>query len=168
MISLPQQMLESACPRTRVRPQALTDYPLPAPPELSTLTAWRVDVAGLAIALCLAVLYLWVRARRPLPGIQERAWPVRRTAAWIAGCVLIVWLTSGLLGVYAPVQFSAHLGQYAPLALVCAPLLVAGRFGDLIRERIAPRSDGSAGLREIVEWRPSTRLGRWLTNPAKH
>ncbi|MEV0923233.1 cytochrome c oxidase assembly protein [Brachybacterium paraconglomeratum] len=147
--------------------EALTDYPLPAPPELSTLlTAWRVDVAGLAIALCLAVLYLWVRARRPLPGIQERAWPVRRTAAWIAGCVLIVWLTSGLLGVYAPVQFSAHLGQYALLALVCAPLLVAGRFGDLIRERIAPRSDGSAGLREIVEWRPSTQLGRWLTNPA--
>ena len=43
--------------------EALTDYPLPAPPELATLlTTWRVDVAGMALALGLAVTYLGVGA----------------------------------------------------------------------------------------------------------
>lgn len=147
--------------------EALTDYPLPAPPELATLlTTWRVDVAGMAIALGLAVIYLWVRVRRPVTAPSGQPWPVVRTSAWIAGCVVIFWATSGAPGVYAPVQFSVHLGQHALLALVAAPLLVAGRFGDLVRERIAPRSDGSAGLREIVDWKPSSRLGQRLTHPA--
>ncbi|APX31857.1 hypothetical protein BH708_03000 [Brachybacterium sp. P6-10-X1] len=147
--------------------EALTDYPLPAPPELTALlTTWRVDVAGMALALGLAVIYLWVRMRRLVPETGGRTWPVARTAAWIAGCAVILWATSGAPGVYAPVQFSAHLGQHALLALVAAPLLVAGRFGDLVRERIAPRSDGSAGLRELVDWKPGSRVGQWLTHPA--
>lgn len=147
--------------------EALTDYPLPAPPELATLlTTWRVDVAGMALALGLAVIYLWVRMRRPVTDTGGRPWPVSRPLAWVAGCAVIFWVTSGAPGVYAPVQFSVHLGQHALLALVAGPLLVAGRFGDLVRERIAPRSDGSAGLRELVDWKPRSRTGQWLAHPA--
>jgi len=119
----------------------------------------------MTIALGLAVVYLWVQVRRPVAGTDRQPWPVGRTSVWLAGCAVIFWVTSGAPGVYAPVQFSVHLGQHALLALVAAQLLIAGRFGDLVRERIAPRSDGSAGLRELVEWRPGSRLGRWLTHP---
>lgn len=146
--------------------EALTDFPLPGAPDLATLfTAWRADVAGAALALGLAVAYVWVRSRRPLAGSEGRSWPARRSVAWFGGCAVLVWSTSGAPGVYAPVQFSVHLGQHALLALVAAPLLVTGRFGELVRSRIASRTDGSAGLRELVDWKPGSSLGQWLTHP---
>lgn len=73
--------------------------------EAAVLTAEAALVAG---------LYLWA-ARR------VARWPRARTAAFVAGVVV----TFGALGL-PDARLEVHMAQYLALALVGAPLLVAG------------------------------------------
>jgi putative copper resistance protein D len=54
-------------------------------------------------------------------------WPVRNTAAFIGAIVLFTYATSGGLGVYSHITFSAHMIQHMMLALAIPILLVFAR-----------------------------------------
>ncbi|MFZ5850120.1 MAG: cytochrome c oxidase assembly protein, partial [Actinomycetota bacterium] len=153
----------SAPPPEAAEDRQLLDVPwwllgFPAPPPLtaaSWFTAGRLDLlwAGVAVSLALAYLLGVRRLRR-----AAYAWAGRRTLTWLAGCVVLLYATSGAPGLYARVDYTASVTQVVLLALVAAPLLVAGRPWQLVELTVSPRTDGSRGLREwaAVAARPSS------------
>ena len=88
------------------------------------ITAWQLNAAALAVLALLAAWYLGAvaRARR-----QSQAWPIARTAAFVAGLAVCAFATNGSIAVYDMVLFSAHMIGHLLLVMVGPALLVAGR-----------------------------------------
>ena len=84
------------------------------------LTAWQLDAVALAVLVVVAALYLTGVAR-----VGE--WPLRRTAAFLAGLAVIGFATCGSIAVYDQVLFTAHMAGHLALVMVAPPLLVWGR-----------------------------------------
>lgn len=140
--------------------QTLLGFDLPGPPGLATLAlAWRVDVFFAPLALALAVFYV-VGVRR-LHRRGER-WSHGRTAAWTAGCALLLVTSSSGIGRYAPAMFSVHLVHHMLIGMLVPVLLALG--GPLtLAGRALPDGDGP---REWLELLRTSALVRWLTHPA--
>jgi hypothetical protein len=80
-----------------------------AAPELTVerwLTAWNIDILW-AVAAAFGVFFylagVW-RLRR-----RGDKWPVYRTIMWVAGLLLLVWVTGGVINVYQDYLFSIHM-----------------------------------------------------------
>ena len=135
----------------------------PAPPPLTLgryLLACYPDVLWLTVALLGAGLYLAgvVRLRR-----RGDRWSGLRLASWLAGCALLVLMTSGGPGLYGRLHFSTHMLQHMVL-MVGVPLLwVLGAPVTLSLRALTARTDGSLGAREtllqLVHSRPLRLLG---------
>lgn len=98
-----------------------------SPSWLDALESWQPD-PGLLLGLALtATLYLLGVRRAGRRGGQHRSgWPLTRTVAFLASLAAVaVALESGLDG-YAEELLSIHMVQHLVLALVAAPLLLAG------------------------------------------
>ncbi|HEY0517486.1 MAG TPA: cytochrome c oxidase assembly protein [Solirubrobacteraceae bacterium] len=90
----------------------------PTPAHL--LGSWSADPVLIALLLSAAALYLHAARRR------ARAWPVRRSAAFLAGLLaLAVALMSGIDS-YAERLLSVHMVQHLLLMLAAPVLLLAG------------------------------------------
>jgi putative copper resistance protein D len=127
---------------------SLTGYPAPAAPTaLSWLTAWRVEWLFLATGLLAVGLYVAgvVRLRR-----RGDAWPVLRTLSWVAGWLLFLYATNGVLGIYGRVAFSWHMTLHMVEAMVVPIFLVLGAPVTLALRTVRPRSDGTLGPREML------------------
>jgi putative copper resistance protein D len=143
--------------------ERLTGAPLP--PELTIerwVTAWNVDMlwavlAGFAIFFYLAGVW---RLRR-----RGDAWPVYRTIMWVAGMVLLVWVTGGVVNVYQDYLFSMHMVGHMLLTMAIPVLLVAGAPVTLAARAIRKRDDGTRGGREWILWAVHSPVARMLTNP---
>ena len=143
--------------------ERLTGAPLP--PELTIerwVTAWNVDMlwavlAGFAIFFYLAGVW---RLRR-----RGDAWPVYRTIMWVAGMVLLVWVTGGVVNVYQDYLFSMHMVGHMLLTMAIPVLLVAGAPVTLAARAIRKRDDGTRGGREWILWAVHSPVARILTNP---
>ncbi|MFE2750578.1 cytochrome c oxidase assembly protein [Actinosynnema sp. NPDC059335] len=104
--------------------QTVLGYELPDPPSAAgLLLGWRLDLVLGVGALLLATGYL-VGVRR----LRARgdAWPVGRTAAWVAGCAVVLVVTSSGLGRFAPGTFSLHMVSHMALNMLGPVLLVLG------------------------------------------
>ncbi|WP_115163693.1 cytochrome c oxidase assembly protein [Kocuria rosea] len=143
--------------------EILTGYLLPPPLSASGwVTQWRFDWLWIAVAILAACLYL-AGARRLR--YTRTPWPVARTVAFLAGLVLLVYVTCGLPAVYAPILFSIHTTAHLLLAFPVPLLLIAGRPGLLVAALVSARTDGSTGARELTTaWRTS-RAGALLARP---
>ncbi|WP_051580878.1 cytochrome c oxidase assembly protein [Pseudonocardia acaciae] len=111
-------------------------HDLPATMTALDLTVrWRLDLVLGSLAGLAAVVYLLgVRRLRRLAG--ER-WPARYTAAWLAGCAVLLVATSSGLGNYGPAVFSVHMVQHMLLASLAPALLVLGHGLTLARRASA-------------------------------
>ncbi len=143
---------------------ALTGYPMPPPLHLVTwLTAWRIDLLWTTVAVVLLGLYLAGAVRLARRGDR---WPLLRTLPWVAGCLVLVWATSGAPGIYGRVLFSAHMMGHMTMSMVVPPLLVLGAPVTLALRSLTARRDGSYGPREwllaVVHSRLLTLLGHPL------
>ncbi len=141
----------------------ITGYPMP--PELlasSWLTAWRVDLLWLSISGVLIFSYLrgYIRLRR-----RGVSWPVGRALSFIAGCLILVWATSGAPGIYGRVLFSAHMVGHMTVTMVVPPLLVLGAPITLFLRTWPVRQDGSWGIREWLLELVHSRALRWVGHP---
>lgn len=144
--------------------RSLLGFPYPPPVSARTmLTQFEPDWLFIAVAVAALVLYLaGVRRLRA----RGDAWPPGRTVAWVVGCFLLVYATSGGPGVYGSVHFSTHmighmaLMMYVPLPMVLgAPTLLALR-------ALTPRTDHSRGPREWLLHVLRSRYVYLLSRPA--
>jgi putative copper resistance protein D len=84
------------------------------------VTSWQPAPAVLVSAAFASVLYALGVVRR------GRRWPARRTFAFGVGLLAVVVALDSGVDVYADRLVSIHMVQHLVLALVAAPLLVAG------------------------------------------
>jgi cytochrome c oxidase assembly factor CtaG/putative copper export protein len=142
----------------------LIGYPYPPAQTVQTyLTHWHIDWIWLALAVTGAGWYLWsVRKLRQ----RGDAWPVGRTIAWLIGCAVFIWTTSGGPAVYGMIHFSSHMIQHMLLMMfVPLPLVLGGPV--LLALRTLPvRSDGSRGAREWLMLFVHSRWMQFLAKPA--
>ncbi|MCI4658464.1 cytochrome c oxidase assembly protein [Cryobacterium zhongshanensis] len=150
-------------PIARSTSELLTGLPLPAPLTWPRVfDSWSIDVvwllvAGFGIFFYLAGLY---RLRQ-----RGDEWPVLRTASWIAGLLLLVYVTSGAPNIYGPYLVSVNLlGQFT-LVMIVPLLLVPGAPFTLALRAIRSRADGSRGGREWADIIVRSRLVRAITHP---
>ncbi|HKG52447.1 MAG TPA: cytochrome c oxidase assembly protein [Actinomycetales bacterium] len=142
---------------------ALTGYPMPAAPTATTwLTGWRFDLFWTSVAAALLVGYLLGVRRLAVRGDR---WPVGRILCWTAGCLVLVYATSGAPGIYGRVLFSAHMLGHMTMSMVAPPLLVLGAPVTLALRALHRRADGSRGAREWLLEVVHSRLLRVLGNP---
>ena len=138
-------------------------YPLAGPTTPTRLLLdWRADlVVAAAVVLALGCYLGGVhRLRR-----RGDPWPVSRTAAWCAGWLLILFVTSSGLGRYAPSQFSLELVRAVLLGTSAPALLVLGAPVRLLQRSVVPGRDRVPGLFEAVTALLDGPVLRVLTRP---
>jgi putative copper resistance protein D len=142
--------------------ELLTGEPLPPPPTaLRYLTETSVDLLWLVVVAFAVVAYLLGTRRLRSRG---DSWPVLRTLTWLAGCAVLLYVTSGAPAAYGRTLFSVHMVQHMTLSMVVPPLLVLGAPVTLALRALPGRRDGSRGPREwvlvLVESAPVQFLSR--------
>ena len=143
--------------------QLLTGEPLP--PELSMetfFTQWKLDILWALIALWAIGAYL-VAVRR----LKARgdSWPIARTISWVAGMLLLIFVTSGSLNVYQEYLFSVHMVAHMFLTMAIPVLLVPGAPVTLLTRAVQKRADSSKGVREWVLWAVHTKYAEFVSHP---
>ncbi|RVW04793.1 cytochrome c oxidase assembly protein [Rhodococcus spongiicola] len=139
-------------------------YNLHGPPSFARLALdWRFDLIFGTAAIVLAVLYA-VGLRR----LRSRgdSWPLGRSIAWFAGCLVLLVATSSGVGRYAPAVFSVHMGAHMALSML-APVLLAlgGPFTLALRALRPAGKDGVPGPREWLLSFLHSPISRFLTHP---
>lgn len=139
-------------------------YNLDGPPTFARLMLdWRFDLIFGTAAILLAVLYLvGLRTLRK----RGDSWPVGRTIAWLAGCVVLLVGTSSGVGRYAPAMFSVHMGAHMALSMLAPVLLALGGPITLALRALRPAGkDGVPGPREWLLSFLHSPISRFLTHP---
>jgi putative copper resistance protein D len=150
-------------PTVQTPAQVLTDEPLP--PELTPLgyiTSWNIDILwGL---FCAFAIFFYIAGVVRLHRRGD-SWPVLRTVSWIAGIVLLFWVTSGVVNVYQQYLFSIHMLGHMLLAMAVPILLVPGAPVTLAMRAIRKRQDDSRGAREWILLAVHSRYATVLSHP---
>jgi cytochrome c oxidase assembly factor CtaG/putative copper export protein len=128
----------------------------------SFMTSWYPDwiIGFLMLAVAAAYMRAVVRLRR-----RGDTWSIPRTAAFLVGCLLLIWLTSAGPAVFGKTSFSGHMIQHMGIMLYAPILLVLGAPTLLLLRATTPRPDGSMGLREWTLWAVNSRFSHFLTRP---
>jgi cytochrome c oxidase assembly factor CtaG/putative copper export protein len=139
-------------------------YDLAGPPTVArVLFDWRFDLVFGTAAIVFAVIYVLavLRLRR-----RGDAWPAGRTAAWLLGCLVLVFATSSGVGRYMAAMFSMHMAAHMLLSMLTPILLALGAPVTLaLRALPAAGRDDPPGAREWLLAALHSRVSRVLTNP---
>ena len=143
--------------------EILTNIPLPPPVTLERLfTLWNFDL--LWILVCAFAIFFYVagvvRMRR-----RGDTWPLYRTVLWIAGILLLFYVTNGGVNVYERFLFSQHMLAHMTLGMLIPVLLVPGAPITLALRTIEKRADGSRGPREWIMLAVHSRPFAIFANP---
>ena len=142
--------------------ELLTGSPLPPPVTVERLfTLWNFDI--LWILICGFGIFFYVAGVLRLRRRGDK-WPVLRTVLWIAGMLLLFYITNGGINAYEKFLFSQHMLAHMVLGMGIPVLLVPGAPITLALRAVEKRTDGSRGAREwvllLVHSRMFTFLGR--------
>jgi putative copper resistance protein D len=135
------------------------------PPELTPsvwITLWDIDILWLVIALAGIFFYL-AGVRR----LKQRgdAWNSGRTASWIAGMLVLLYVTNGAPNAYHEFLFSVHMVGHMMLSMLVPVLLVPGAPVTLLSRAVKARKDDSWGPREWVLWAVHTPFAKFVSHP---
>ena len=139
-------------------------YEVPRPPSvLRLLTFWRFDTFVGMGALVLAVLYVagMIRLRR-----RGDDWPPGRTAAWLIGCLALVFVTGSGVRAYGSAMFSVHMIEHMALNMFIPVFLVLGAPVTLaLRALPVARPDHPLGPRGWLVRLVHSPVTRFLSHP---
>ena len=139
-------------------------YELPGPPTvLRLLTFWRFDTLIGMGALVLASLYVAgvVRLRR-----RGDEWPPGRTASWLVGCLMLVFVTGSGVRAYGSAMFSVHMAEHMTLNMFIPVFLVLGAPLTLaLRALPAAGPDRPPGPREWLLRLVHSPVTSFIANP---
>lgn len=150
-------------PAVQTAAQRLTSTVLP--PELTPsrwFTSYDIDILWL-VAIGFGV-FLYIAGIRRLHARGDR-WPVQRTIFWMAGLLLLLWVTSGPINEYQEFLFSVHMLGHMVLSMAIPLLLVSGAPITLALRAIHKREDGTRGAREWILWAVHSPYSRFITHP---
>lgn len=135
---------------------------LPAPWFTGLVTQWSLDPLFVFLAGAGAWVYVsWaLRLRR-----RGDAWPAARMVCWLLGMALLVWTTSGGVGVYGRVLFSVHMIQHMMLLSVLPVFIVLGSPVTLALRALPRRQGGTRGPRELLLAALHARWARFFAHP---
>jgi putative copper resistance protein D len=144
--------------------ETLIGYDLPDPVTVTRLVLdWRFNILFGTAALLLAAGYLLAVRRLARRG---DGWPRGRTAAWLAGCLVLLVATSSGLGRYAPGVFSVHMVSHMALNMLGPVLLAIGGPVTLALRALPPAGrDGAPGPREWLAGLVGSRAARAVAHP---
>jgi putative copper resistance protein D len=143
--------------------EELLGFPFPPPPAFeSVVLGWYPD--AFFLLLCGALLGLYLAGVRRLARADVR-WPWGRTAAWIAGVLVLGWATSAGIAGYAKLSVEWHMVQHMALGMLIPILLVLGMPATLALRALRPGSGGDRSPRDWVLWGLHTPYSRLMTNP---
>ncbi|MFV0287727.1 MAG: cytochrome c oxidase assembly protein, partial [Demequina sp.] len=141
----------------------LTGYELPpAPSFLNWIGLWRLEIlTAFACASAAAVYVRWVvRLRR-----RGDTWPWYRTASFLLGIAVMVWITQGGPAIYGMVTFSGHMVEHMMIVMLAPLPITFGAPVTLALRALTPRTDGTRGPREWLRAIVESRLLGFLSNP---
>jgi len=143
--------------------EILTGDPLPSPlVPTSWITEWNVDLLwGL---LCGFLVFFYVAGVVRLHRRGD-SWQLGRTLSWIAGVLLLFYVTCGAPNVYQEYLFSVHMLAHMALGMAVPVLLVPGAPVTLALRAIERRTDGTRGPREWAMVIVHNPVASVLTNP---
>ena len=147
----------------RTPAEILTGEPLPPLPGWTDyFTQWDPDLIWL-LACGFGIFFYLAGVRR----LHKRGdhWPVYRTVLWVAGLLLLAYITSGGVNVYEQYLFSAHMSAHMVLTMAVPVLLVPGGPVTLAARAIRARDDGSRGGREWILRAVHSRFAGVIANP---
>ena len=155
--------VDTSLPADLTPAQILTGSPLP--PEFTVdrwFTAWDIDLLWAFAVAFGAFFYVAgvIRLRR-----RGDTWPVYRTALWLVGLALLLWVTGGPINVYQDYLFSVHMVGHMLLSMAIPLCLVAGAPVTLAARAIRKRDDGTRGGREWILWAVHSPFSRVVTHP---
>ena len=147
----------------RTPAEILTGLPLPPWPDWTRyFTEWNADLIWLLA--CGFGIFFYIAGVLRLRKRGDR-WPVYRTVLWVAGLLLLAYVTNGGVNVYEQYLFSAHMGAHMVLTMAVPVLLVPGAPVTLAARAIHPRKDGSRGGREWILLGVHSRFAGFISNP---
>jgi cytochrome c oxidase assembly factor CtaG/putative copper export protein len=155
--------VDDAIPAVQTPAQILTGEQLPPELELSRyFTEWNFDL--LWILLCGFGIVFYLAGVRRLRKRGDK-WPVHRSVLWVAGMLLLFYVTNGGVNVYEKYLFSMHMLGHMTLSMMVPLLLVPAAPITLIMRAVAKRQDGTRGGREWVLLAVHSKIGSFLANP---
>lgn len=129
---------------------------LPSPTLRTLVVPAAVDVVSLVVVVVPAMLYM-VGIRRLR--VRGRGWRPARTAAFLAGSVVMLLATQSGMARYDTTLFSVHVAQHVLLSMIAPVLLVLGAPVTLALQ--ASGGNTAGGLRTLLR-SPAARV---ITHP---
>ena len=143
--------------------ELLTGRPLPPPVSFENLfTLWNFDLIW--VLFCAFGIFFYVAGVVRLRSRGD-SWPIHRTVFWVAGMLLLFYVTNGGVNVYERFLFSQHMLAHMTLGMMIPVLLVPGAPITLALRAIAKRTDGSRGAREWIMLAVHSKPFAVLGNP---
>jgi len=132
------------------------------PPGISAYLTWHPDPVFLVGSILAAGLYVYGVLRLHRRG---DAWPIGRTASFLAGVLVFLGITCTGLNEYGMYLFSAHMVQHMMLSMVDPLFLLLGAPFTLTLRVLRPAGPDRTGPRELLLSLLHSRFAKVVSSP---